>query len=393
MLPVIAPPPTPSSLRLPAALGSGLDTTLLARWRAAKGRVRAGASDALVGLIGDSTTAGQGAGAGASYTNGAKALSVPSRLAGQLAAMGLRAASDSVFGNANIDSFTRSNANYVAYNPQVAMAADWTIENFPIPGGNFFRNTAGTGAWSFTPSEAFDTIDLYFLNATGNGQVTVDVGGAVLATIDTGVTSGGATAVVKMTVGTGAAAALGTMNVKRSGTGGLVRLFGVVTRNSAIGKVNVVNLGAAGWASVDWAPANPGVWAPNRALQTLAFDLVLINVGLNDTTASRLTTPAAYQANIQSLIGYAKAGGSDVILVIPPPQDPATRDTTNLMPGHAAALNALAAQNGCNVIDLAARFGGYAQTSAAGNYRDNVHMLAHGYADIADAYARTLFGA
>jgi hypothetical protein len=80
-------------------------------------------------------------------------------------------------------------------------------------------------------------------------------------------------------------------------------------------------------------------------------------------------------------------------LVIPPPQDPATRDTTNLMPGHAAALNALAAQNGCNVIDLAARFGGYAQTSAAGNYRDNVHMLAHGYADIADAYARTLFGA
>src|SRR4051794_38579227 len=141
--------------------------------------------------------------------------------------------------------------------------------HFPIPGGNFFRNTGGTGAWSFTPSETFDTIDLYLLNATGNGQVTVDIGGAVLATIDTGVTSGGATAVVKTTAGTGAAAALGTVNVRRNGTGGLARLFGVVTRNSAIGKVHVVNLGAVGWASVDWAPANPGVWAPNRALQSL----------------------------------------------------------------------------------------------------------------------------
>ena len=54
----VAPPPTPSSLRLLAALGSGLDTTLLARWRAAKGRVRAGVGDAIVGVVGDSTTAG-----------------------------------------------------------------------------------------------------------------------------------------------------------------------------------------------------------------------------------------------------------------------------------------------------------------------------------------------
>src|SRR3954469_6767848 len=117
MLPVIAPPSTPSSLRLPPALGSGLDTTLLARWRAAKARVRAGTGDAFVGVVGDSTTAGQGAGTGASYTNGAKTLSVPSRLAARLTAIGLRASADSVFGNQNVDSATRANANYVAYNP------------------------------------------------------------------------------------------------------------------------------------------------------------------------------------------------------------------------------------------------------------------------------------
>src|SRR3954454_16160484 len=183
MLPVIAPPSAPSSLRLPPALGSGLGTTLLGGWRAAGGLVRAGQGDALVGIVGDSTTAGQGAGTGASYTNSAKTLSVSSRLAAQLTAMGLRASADSVFGNQNVDSTTRANANYVAYNPAVVIAADWSIENLAVPGGNIFKNESGTGALSFTPAEAFDTIDLWFLNATGNGQVTVDIGGAALAAI------------------------------------------------------------------------------------------------------------------------------------------------------------------------------------------------------------------
>ena len=82
-----------------------------------------------------------------------------------------------------------------------------------------------------------------------------------------------------------------------------------------------------------------------------------------------------------------------MILVAPPPQNPTTRDTTNLTPGYVAALNALAASSGCNLIDLGGRFGTFAQTSAAGFYRDDVHMQAPGYADIADAYARTLLGA
>src|SRR5215207_7897746 len=108
MLPVIAPPATPVGLRLPPALGTGLDTTLLPKWRTAKGRVRAGQGDALIGIVGDSTTAGRGAGTGASYTNGAKALSVPTKVAAQLTAMGLRPCSDNVLGNANIDFSTRS---------------------------------------------------------------------------------------------------------------------------------------------------------------------------------------------------------------------------------------------------------------------------------------------
>lgn len=394
MLPIIAPQPTASSLRLTPALGAGLDSTMLSRWRKAKGRVRAGSGDAWVGIVGDSTEAGQGANTGTSGLTSARTYAPSARLAAQFTAMGLRASSDNVFGNNVVDSTNRVVSAYTTYNPAVVVSvngtSDWFVENLTIPGGYCWRNTSGTGAWSFTPTEAFDTIDVYFINATGNGVATVDIGGAALATIDTSATVGGLTAVVKTTVSTGAAAATGTINIKRTGTGGLVRLMGIVARNSGISKVHVVNLGACGWSSVEYSDAT-GPWSPGKGLQYLGFDLFLINLGLND--AAHSYTAASYYANILAIANFAKTNGADVVLVIPPPQDPVTRDPSGLTSAYTAQLQSIAATLGCNMIDLYSRFGGYTKASAAGYYYDTVHMLKEGYADKADAYARSLFAA
>jgi hypothetical protein len=227
------------------------------------------------------------------------------------------------------------------------------------------------------------------LHATGNGSITVDIGGATLATIDTAVTSGGVTAVTKTTVSTGGAAATGTINIKRS-AGGLVRIIQVVARNSAIKKAHVLNYGASGWRTSDYADVT-GAWSPARAVSAFGLDAAVIDLGLNDLNAS--VAVATSRANLKVLVDALQAAGTDVFLSVPHPQDPATRDPLGNTSAFNAMIYELADAEGCGVIDLYARQGSYALLSSSGMLRDLVHGKPELYGDNAEAMARVLLAA
>lgn len=380
------------------SVASGFNQTSMARWNLAKARVRANAADAVIAFVGDSTTAGHGAGDSPTGNfNNARFRTIPARVAQQLAALGLPASAEPVFGGNTIDGNNATITKLQTYNPQVAVSSsgtsDWFFATIYTLGGWMLSNTAGTGAWSLTPALPFDTVDVYYLNATSNGTMTVDVGGTALGTI----TNSGATSVAKASFTTAGAPTPATINIRRVAGANPVRLLGVVPRNSTLRRVQVVNGGWEGAQTGDWAgddasatyhPASTSVGSPTSTLVALNPDLTVIKLGANDMGHSSV---AQSRANLGTVIAAAKAGGGSCVLVVPTPQNPATRDPSGLTASYNQMVRDLAVAKGCGLVDLYSRYGSYAAMSAAGYLADDVHSLSIGYANEGDIIARALF--
>jgi lysophospholipase L1-like esterase len=362
---------------------SGITPANFTRWHASVAKVLSGTNDAILAYVGDSTTTAQGAGDNpAPYTANARGRSAPARLAVLLNASGIPASSDGVFGGNQVNALNATISAYFLYNPAVSAPSSgttqWYFENNNSLAGGMWRNTSSLDAWSLTPSLAFDRIDVYYVQSSSAGAFTVDIGGAALTTV----AQSAPTSMQKVTVSTGGAPALGTINIRRTGTGAQLNIIGVIPRDSTKPRVQVLNLGWSGSESIDWTGvANP--WNPGNALATLNPDLTLINLGVNDTVKS-YAADTVYGQAMQTIVSKAKLNGGSCILIKPAPQA-ATRDPSNLMPAYRTVLDNLAAQNGCGIIDLQQRVGSYDSGNALGFYRDTVHMLAAGYADVGRA--------
>lgn len=386
---------------LAANVVTGFTPSNMAAWNRAKARVRAGVGDAIVACVGDSTFVGHGAGDNptGNFTN-ARFRSSPARVAAQLVAMGLPATQEAQFGGHMVDANNVTLANLPLYNPQLTIASSvqtqWYGATLLTIAGYMISNLNGTGAYSLTPTNAFDTIDVYYVQASGNGTFTVDIGGAALATINSG--SPATSAVIKVSVSTGAGAATGTINVKR--VSGTVRLLGIIPRSTTTRRVQILNLGWEGAQTGDWASdagsatyssgLSSSFYNPANALGTLGPDLTEIKLGANDLSHS--TPIAASRANLQTIITAAKLGGGSCMLIAPTPQDPVTRDPLGNTLAYNAMVKALALANGCGFIDLYSRYVSYASMNALGYLADVVHSLPIGYANEGDIIARALHG-
>jgi lysophospholipase L1-like esterase len=378
---------------------SGFTPSNMAAWNRAKARVLAGVSDAVVAFVGDSTTVGHGAGDNptVNMTN-ARFRAMPARVSARLNTLGLPASAEAVFGSNGIDT-TSQLTNLLLYNPQLAISTsgttNWRVTQIFSVAGHIVTNVSGTGAYALTPAAAFDSYDIYWVNAAANGAMTTDIGGATLATL-TG--SGGAVTVGKTSVSTNAPAATGTIIVKRVTGANPTYLLGIIPRNSGARRVQVLNLGWEGSQTGDWAstasatltPTSNAAYNPANMLVTLAPDLTIIKLGANDLSHS--TPVATSRANLQIVINAAKAGGGSVVLVTPTPQNPATRDPAGLTAAYNAMLAELAAANGCGLIDLYSRYVGWSAANGFGYFADDVHSLPLGYANEGDVIARALSG-
>lgn len=269
--------------------------------------VRTGTANMNVAIIGDSTQAGDGAGTGTNGFDGARILTPARRLASNLTGRGIVAAQETaIFGSAGVGAGQYPST----YDPRLSYGAGWAATSAGIAGG-YYDNSTTTNALAFTPTIAFDTIVYWYGQNTGYATFTIDVdGGAAIETPN----AAGSGALIKHTV----TCALGThtINWKRTGTGTNLRIMGCTVYNSATKTVDVWNCGVAGATSTSWInAANP--WSPFNGLTSLAADLYIIDLGINDwINSTNLTT---FSTQMQSIITACQTSG-DVVLCNPVPQ-------------------------------------------------------------------------
>lgn len=274
-----------------------------AAWNTKAASVRSGASRARILCIGDSVTFGEGAGTPDKFT-GARPLSYPAQLAVKLAAAGLPAINESFF--AGFGGGTTTAATMLSYDARIVAGAGWSAGLTPVTaGGGHWVNNSDLTTLSFTPTIPVDRFAVYYFTEPTFGEFTIDVNGGSTTPLSQNSTKSLANVTLTAVLGTN------TVNIRR--VSGTVRIAGVIAWNSAAAAVDVINLGWSGSTAVSWnSTIDP--WSPLNAIQTLAPDLTIIKLGINDWTNS--VTLANFRAGLNALIARARLTG-DVMLCSP----------------------------------------------------------------------------
>lgn len=341
----------------------------LARWRAAKAKVRNGTQNAKVLGLGDSTTRGIGGAAGtAAFLNG-----MLPKLATLLTAGGLQAGKETFLGSGNV-TLASNDSRFALSGGAAQTAVNLTL------GGAAFQLTNTGHTVSFTPVANCDTFDVYSIKTGGTGSFAINLdGGATLATVS-GVIAGGG--LVKTTVG----GSLGAHTLNCVWGSGTCYVVGVVAYNSAVKEASLINGGASGALSSNFVSNTVG-YDYFSGLSFYAQDLALLTCGINDW--SNGVALATYLANMQTVITQLLSVG-DVLICTPYPSQASTVVDLGTQKTFVDGLYSLAKVNNVGLIDLWARFGSYEAANANGLYFDSKHPNGSGYADAADLVARTL---
>jgi lysophospholipase L1-like esterase len=334
---------------------------ILAHYRAAVARVRNGTGNARILCVGDSTTAGYGDSTAATIpaTN-----SYPARLGALLnsyvapAATGL-GVPHSVAGTGVDQRWT--------YGTGWADNGVWGWAN-----SCSIHASSPAGSLVYTAGVNADRYDVYYIQATGLGSLTITAtGGTPVAQPTAGTSS-----VQKVTV---AAAAASTSNTVTFAATGSVYVLGVEPYLSTKSQVLVGNAGAAGCRSVDWNSGNGPGFDSLSCITAYAPDLTIISLGINDAGAS--IAPATFSTNLQALITAAQASG-DVLLMTFPPSSGSPYATVE--PTYIPVYKTLAPNSGCALIDLNGRWVSWASANSLGMVYDTIHPNDIGYWDVAD---------
>ena len=111
----------------------------------------------------------------------------------------------------------------------------------------------------------------------------------------------------------------------------------------------------------------------------------IINLGINDAIAGN--SQAVISAGLTNLVTNAQLTG-DVLFVVPPYPDVTVASAAS-MAIVAAAIAGVSAAKSVPVLDLNARWGGYA-TSPTLFHTDKLHPIQLGYQDMAQAISAVL---
>jgi lysophospholipase L1-like esterase len=359
----VAAPMTPAAAaaaRAAIGVGAGSYDPFFERSRLAISKAISGSRQAKFLMIGDSNTAGLGSNGSQSPTYaGARAKSYPSQMVRLLTLAGIPARDSAWYGpNAGSNDHT-------GYDSRLTLGAGWSVTNNYIA----FSNSTTTNAIAFTPTENIDRLEIRWVNG-GGGVFTVDVdGGAALATITASGTFKIEKQVINCTRGTH------TINIKR--VSGNVAFCGVIAYDSTVPDVSIINAGYGGFRSNDLDTGST-TWGPLLSFASIAPDLSVIDIGINDVAQSR--TAEQYKVNLRNIVASVSPTGP-VIIVSPIPFSHANRAA--VWPAYMQAMKDIAAETGALFLDADTRYTDYATVVANGLSYDPLHPNASGYADYA----------
>lgn len=353
----------------------------LVHWRAALAAVRNGTGTAPVAFIGNSKTVG---------FNVTRAVSWPYAFCDELNRLGVPCSDDAFFGN---DGFGGSGTGggagdtltgYSAHNPQVTWPSGqngWLCHSFTSSTGTLggclmeVQTIATSGVnLHFDPTDTIDQCDIYHVKNAGVGSLFYNFNGVSPVTVDD---SGTPAAVIKSTITTTASNA-NSLHIGWIGGSGSVFPIGAVCRLTTRKTVEVLDMAWGGSTTTDWV-ATGKVWSPTTAIASLAPVLTVISYVTNDyTPAYGPVALNTYTTNLQTIITTAKLTGDCAIVTEVP--SASSRQTYVIQSQYAAVEHALAALNGCLLIDIGLVWrNAYEPMNVRGWYTDVTHMTAAGY--------------
>ncbi|WP_454616301.1 SGNH/GDSL hydrolase family protein [Bradyrhizobium cenepequi] len=340
----------------------------LANWQRASAAQQRGEANAIIGCLGDSTVAGQGAASNELASN-AKSKSWPT----QLARLIPNGSWSSVWGDNNVSAAA---GDLHAFDVRLHRAG-WAISNIRASGtlcGGSFHGRPSTISQSFTPTNPIDTIEVWYARSPDSGRFTIDVdGGPPLAAVD----CAGANAFMKAT----ATCTPGhhTVNLRKTTTDSTdVYLTGLRCVNSAIKEVSVYNLGGCRWGSADFV-VDGHPWNTLPAVTAIAPNLVIFQAGIINDWDDHVPL-STVTSNMTTVINALKAVNCDVILMSGAPSEAGVYASYPTQAAYVANMKSLAYAANVPFIDIWGLFGG-TWNSAAMN--DPLHPNQTGYALIA----------
>ena len=355
-----------------------LSANNLIHWRAAVSRVKSGLGRGKLLVISDSTATGTGAGSSGSYnTTGAYPYNWVTALSKQLSSF-VATNDNTFFGDQNIVG-SGQQTNYNTYDTRVTVGGGWSVATGLGGLGANFYTSGSAGTLAFTPSGNIDSVTIWYTTSGGLGTFTTNFdGGSSLGTINQGT---GGTTYTSTTYTTTS----GTHTYNVVWASGTIYFSGEVAYLSTTPAIDLYH---SGWFSAYASSFNTSSspWNPIPAIQTVAPDLTIIALTINDSNNG--TTLSSYQTNMQAIITAAKASG-DCLLVGGAPSN-TTQAINGTLATFLAVNRTLALSNGCDFIDIPTRWVSYANTNPVMAYYDSLHPGKQGYQDIAVAIADVL---
>lgn len=353
----------------------GITPANFPNWRKAVAEAVAGTAAAKVLFIGTSITAGQ------PNTTDPGLYGVPAYLASIL---------NSELCPSQLSFYGVSPGPVDATNPDSrwSVGSGWTFNSGLTGGGGwadagYVKGVGASGTLSYAPGNGeVDTFDIWYIGTslTGNLKAQVDSG-----TVDTITTTQATSGIYKATVtcarGTGH-----TLNLSITGAGVIAFIVGIDAYDSTqeglrVGNAGVPLIGTSG----GWATTN-GAYKSLEAIKAYAPALTIVELGADD--ASNNNSVANFLTNLAAIVAACKVSG-DVLFWTTPVCSTAIGSPAGNTAANEALYNAAviqyAQQNGCGVVDVAARFGPWATWSAAALNYDSIHPSPLGNQDIASA--------
>lgn len=345
---------------------------MLPKWRAALAKVKSGNGNAkILCAPGDSTTYGYGSdglGVG-SYRVKSWPTQLVNLFKGSLAGPGATAEWNNWFGVGNFGQLgAPSDPRLVIGSAWAASFAQSSLGGYPLVA------TANTNALSFTPTENVDTFVVFYIQTAAAGSFNMNINGGANTLVNV---QNAATLMASATL-TGV---LGANTINITQNAGTISIIGVDAYNSQIPTVRVMNAGWSGSQINDWQIGGLTSAWPKNALKTMAPDLTLIDMTINDWVNQ--TNPAGYLAAIQGMITTAQLSGDVAIITGNPSQASVVPVAQQKVYVGLCAQAAQAAK--IPFIDVFSRFVSWELSNPEGFNYDYLHPNGLGYADIAQA--------
>ena len=286
---------------------------------------------------------------------------------------------------------TGSGSSFWQNDPRI-ISTGWAIDSGASTiGVHPLAQSTAAGQLCFTPVQAVNTFEIYWLEGPAAGVLnyTIDGGSAVSIT-----TTGSTVSMQRTSISAGSPGSHTLCHEWASG--GQVDLVGDISYNSTVPSVIAVLMGAPGAASAALS-ATAQAYAPGNSqpYAAIGLDAAVVEIGaINDWIQG---VPAATTGvNLQTVVTALETAGADVDIYTPVPSNPTTTTIPQATQAlTVAAMKAVATANkNANTVDtlpITDNFSAWVSEAASANrYGDgSVHPSAIGYAINAQAVETT----